>query len=380
MTTHAPFGSPVPFAEPSWYQGMPTPYYGPEHVAYRARVREFVETQLRPHADKWIAAREYPMELHRIAYEAGITGVVWPEAVGGAQKGERADYFFELIRADEVARLCGGHILGQEGINSMALPPIIKYGSPELVELVVKPTVQGRTSCCLAISEAWAGSDVAGIRCTARREGDVFVVNGVKKWITGGAKADFFTTAVRTADTGGKGISLLLIPRSLAGIQVRKMDTQFDSAHSTTMVTLEDVRVPARFLIGKENHGFKMLLENFNHERWIIAVSCCREARECYREAFEWAIKRQTFGKPLMNSQVIRAKLANMARQVEAVQDMVERVAFAFSQGVPDSALGAQCALLKVQATTTFEYCAREATQVFGGSGVVREGAGMLVE
>jgi alkylation response protein AidB-like acyl-CoA dehydrogenase len=121
-------------------------------------------------------------------------------------------------------------------------------------------------------------------------------VNGIKKWITGGSKGDFFVTAVRTGETGGMGISLLLIPRNSKGLKVRRMDTQFDSSHSTTMVTLEDVRVPKRFLIGEENCGFLYILENFNHERWVIAAGSCRSSRECYREAFEWASKVCFFG------------------------------------------------------------------------------------
>ena len=133
--------------------------------------------------------------------------------------------------------------------------------------MVVRPTVEGRKSCCLAISEPYAGSDVAGIKTEAKLEGDFYVVNGIKKWITGGAKADFFTTACRTGDQGGMGISLLLIPRNTPGLKVRRMETQFDSSHSTTMVTLEDVRVPKRFLIGEENSGFAYILQNFNHER-----------------------------------------------------------------------------------------------------------------
>ena len=183
-------------------------------------------------------------------------------------------------------------------------------------------------------------------------------------------------TVVRLNDA----ISLLLIPRDLPGISVRKMETQFDSSHSTTMVTLEDVKVPKDYLIGEEGAGFRYIMHNLNHERWVIAIGANRHAREAYRESFEWAMRRQVFGKPLMAQGVIRAKLAEMARQIEAVHDNIERIAYSLSNGVPDRALGSQCALLKVQASRCFEYCAREAVQIFGGSGIVREGAGKLVE
>ncbi len=262
------------------------------------------------------------MSLHEKLYKSGISGSIYPKELGGSADGKR-DYFLELIRVDEFSRT-GGHVLGQEGINSMALPPIISFGSEKLKEMVCRPVIQGLKSCCLAISEPYAGSDVAGIRATAVRDGKGnFIVNGVKKWITGGAKADFFTTAVRTGDNGSGGVSLLLIPRDSPGVSVRRMETQFDSSHSTTMVTLEDVRVPEEYLIGQEGMGFMYIVQNFNHERWIIAIGANRQSRECYREAFEWAMKREAFGKPLIKNAIIRAKLADMSRQIESVRKIV---------------------------------------------------------
>jgi len=179
--------------------------------------------------------------------------------------------------------------------------------------------------------------------------------------------------AVRTGDSGPFGLSLLLLEKDMPGIKIRKMETQFDSCHNTTFVTLEDVKVPVKNLIGKENQGFLPLLVNFNHERFIISVSSIRMARMLYEDAIKYSLNRETFGKKLIQHQIIRYKLAEMARQIECVFDMAERVAFAYSRDVPDRELGGQCALLKVNATTTFEYCAREASQIFGGSSIVKE-------
>ena len=166
----------------------------------------------------------------------------------------------------------------------------------------------------------------------------------------------------------------------MPGINVRKMHTQADSAHNTSFVTLEDVRVPAENLIGQLGAGFMYLMLNFNHERFVIAAGTCRAARLCFQEALEYAHSRRTFGKRLVGHQIIRFKLAEMARLVESLQDSTERVAFQFSRGVPDQQMGGQCALLKVQASRTFEFCAREASQIFGGSSIVREGKGKRVE
>lgn len=194
--------------------------------------------------------------------------------------------------------------------------------------------------------------------------------------------ADYFTTLVRTGGEGSgpTGLSLLVLDKNMPGISIRKMETQFDNTHNTTFIELEDVKVPIKNLIGKEGMAFMYIMVNFNHERFVIAAGTCRSARLCYQEAIREARTREVFGEKLIKKGVIRWKLAEMARQIEALQDHVERVAYAFSSGVPDSALGSQCALLKVQATKTFEYCAREAVQIFGGSGIVREGRGKIVE
>jgi len=192
--------------------------------------------------------------------------------------------------------------------------------------------------------------------------------------------ADFFTLAVRTGGKGMTGISLLLVDRNTAGLSVRRMETQFDTSHSTTMVTLEDVKVPVENLIGEENQGFMLIMTNFNHERFVISAGVCRQARMCYEEAIKYAMQRETFGKPLVGHQLIRYKLAEMARQIEALYDSLERVAFQFKCGIADWKLGGACALLKVNASKTFEFCAREASQIFGGNSIVKEGQGKIVE
>ncbi|KAJ9454640.1 putative medium-chain specific acyl-CoA dehydrogenase [Diplonema papillatum] len=370
------FGDPLPFCEPAWYQGAPSPYYNEGHRRHRARVRQFCDEEIVPYAEAWIKAGSYPhKELHKKAREARLIRV--PPSLGGADDN---DSFYELITLDEIARVGGGNILEQLGINSMALPPILSHGSAKLIRDVYQGVCSGEKNVSLAISEPGAGSDVANIQCKAVKDGGFYVVSGFKKWITGGCLADYFTTAVRTGGPGMGGISLLCIDRRLGGVAVRKMPTQFDSAHSTTFVTFTNVRVPADCLIGEENHGFKYLMVNFNHERFVLAVEALRSARVCYAEAFKHALVRKTFGKRLVDHQIVRFKLAEMARMVEALQDFTERIAFAFSSGVPDHELGIQCALLKVQATKTFEHCAREASQIFGGSSIVKEGKGVIVE
>lgn len=368
----------MPYCEPSWYQGNYSPYYHDGHRKYRAKCREFFEARIGPNVEDWIQ-NGYPKEIHKEMYQAGLTGILYPKEYGGTPPADM-DAFYELIFNDEMSRCGGGGILGQLAINSMALPPLIAGGHPDLKELVIGPVVRGEKNICLAISEPSAGSDVGNIQTTARKEGDFYIVNGAKKWITGGLWGDYFTMAVRTGKPGMGGISLLLVDRNTPGIEIRKMQTMHDNAHNTTFITLDDVKVPAKNLIGPENAGFKLIVRNFNHERFVIGCSTVRQARLCFEQSFKYALTRKTFGKRLVEHQIIRFKFAEMIRQIESLQETAEKVAYQFSKGVPDFEMGAACALLKVNASKTVEFCAREAAQIFGGSAIVKEGKGMLVE
>lgn len=382
----APFGDQTPGCEPYWYQGYPSSYYNSSHEAFRAKCRAFMDKEIRPHLEGWLQRREvYPLDLHAKLLAAGLPTAGLAKDVQSRYPSSMVpeggfDTFHELIYLDELAAVGCGGALGQCGINSMALPPVLFAGSQEVQSMVVDDVIFGRKNISLAISEPTAGSDVANIKATAVRDGDSYRVNGQKKWITGGHIADYFTLAVRTGGAGNKGLSLLLVDAKSPGIEVRKMETQFDTCHGTTFLTLDDVRVPAGNLIGEEGRGFMYLLLNFNHERLVISVGSCRYSRLCYAESLKYAMRRKTFGKPLTEHQMIRWKLGEMLRQIEALHDNCERVAFQYKSGVSDARLGTQCGLLKVMASKTFEYCAREASQIFGGSALVREGPGRLVE
>jgi len=377
-----------------------------------------VEEEILPYADEWVK-HGYPYkELHPKGYKAGVLGAIYPVEFGGTvpEGATKSDAFHELIMWDELSR-CGSipaaeGILGQHSINSMAVPPIMKYGPPHLKDKVARAVVTGEQNICLAISEPSAGvavhpphphprglfdksnharlfvpyipyitgSDVANIRTEAIKEGDCYVVNGEKKWITGGLWADWFTLCCRTGGPGGSGLSLLLVDAKTPGIKVRQLDTQGEAGHHTTYITFEDVRVPLENLCGEEGKGFKYVLENFNHERFVIAVGANRGARVCLEEAMRHARSRKTFGKRLMDHPVIRHKLAEMTRMVEGCHDSIERVAYQLKSGAPDSIMGGPCGLLKVQASIVFEFCAREAAQIFGGASIIKEGRGKVVE
>ena len=243
----------------------------------------------------------------------------------------------------------------------------------------------GDKRICLAITEPDAGSDVANLTCEAKlsEDGKHYIVNGEKKWITNGIWCDYFTTAVRTSDKGMNGLSVLLIERDMGGVSTRRMDCQGVWSSGTTYITFEDVKVPVENLVGKENQGFKVIMTNFNHERIGIIIQCIRFSRVCYEESIKYANKRRTFGQKLINHPVIRLKLAHMARQIEASYSWLENLIYQCQKMSDMEAmlkLGGAIAGLKAQSTTTFEFCAREASQIFGGLSYSRGGQGAKVE
>jgi len=224
---------------------------------------------------------------------------------------------------------------------------------------------------------------VANIRCTAKLDGDHYIVNGEKKWITNGIFADYFTVACRTGGKGMGGISLLLVERGMAGLTTRKMKCSGVWSSGTTYITFDDVRVPKANLLGKENKGFQYIMQNFNHERFAICAMTNRFSRVCIEESLKFAGKRKTFGKTLMEHPVIRWKIAEMARLVESSHHWIEWVCYQLNTMKKLEAnfkLGGPTALLKVQCTKVLEYCARESSQIFGGLSYTRGGQGEKVE
>jgi alkylation response protein AidB-like acyl-CoA dehydrogenase len=378
---HAPFGDSLPFAEPAWYRGVPTAFYSDVHVAVRNKVRAFVDAELtQSNIDEWEQAGGIPRSLFKRAYDAGVLGMGWPKQYGGTGPFEW-DAFCSIVKGDELCRCAaGGVTTALTGSLAIGLPPILAVGSEHLKDKVARACITGEKIIVLAITEPWAGSDVAGIRTTAHREGDVFVVNGLKKFITAGMYADYFTTAVRTGGDGIGGISLLLIERTMPGIHCTRMETTGWLSSATTLVRFENVRVPLANLIGEENNGFMAIMLNFNGERLGIIVSALRSCRVLFAEAARYARQRTTFDKPLIANGQIRAKLGDMARQIEALQAQTDELAWQIETDTDARVLGPRIALAKVQSTRVMEFCAREAAQIFGGNSYLRSGPGAIVE
>ncbi|TWU75910.1 hypothetical protein ED733_006074 [Metarhizium rileyi] len=388
-----PFGAMIPFADPSWYQGNFSPYFNETHAALRAEVREWVENEIEPNVTEWDEAKRVPEEIYkemgRRGYLAGLLGVKYPtEYVPAGVKSVSAeswDLFHEMLLTDELSRAgSGGFVWNLIGGFGIGCPPVMKFGSQSLKERIMPGILAGDKRVCLAITEPDAGSDVANLTCEAKlsEDGKHFIVNGEKKWITNGIWADYFTTAVRTGGEGMNGVSLLLIERG-PGVSTRRMDCQGVWSSGTTYITFEDAKVPVENLLGKKDKGFGVIMTNFNHERIGIIIQCLRFSRVCFEESVKYANKRRTFGKKLIEHPVIRMKLAHMARQIEASYNWLENMIYQCQKMGEHEAmlrLGGPIAGLKAQATVTFEFCAREASQIFGGLSYSRGGQGGKVE
>jgi len=386
--------SKVPFAEPAYMQGFKSPYFDDSHDALRKKVRQFFSGETMEEALECETKQTAPSKEMRLRMgELGIIAMVQgkgehlkipPKGLAeGTVKPEEFTYFHELVVQEERSRtMCPGYEDGLDGAVSIGLPVLLKYGSDWMKKEVVPPIVMGQTTSVLAISEAFAGSDVAALRTHAVLDasGENYIVNGTKKWITGGMYADYFVTAVRTGKAGAGGISMMLIPRSDA-VQTKIIKSKYSSAAGTAYVTYENAIVPKKNLIGEENKGFQIIMSNFNHERWMIAVVCIARARTATEETFKWAMQRKVFGKPLVEQPVIREKLAQMFGGVEACTLMLYDVTYNMNFMGPQSAeIGSRIALLKYQTTRMCHLVADNAVQVFGGRGVSSGGMGRVVE
>ena len=349
-----------PFALP-----QASPYDGEAHRAFQTTVRRFVAAEIEPNIDAWEDAGELPRDLHERAAAIGLIGLGFPERYGGVD----GDVFMGLVSSQELARAGAGGVGASLMTHAIALPPIVAFGSDRMKDQVVPEVLAGRKIAALAITEPSGGSDVAAITTTARRDGDHFVVNGQKTFITSGMRADYYTVAVRTGGEGAGGISLLLLERDMDGFDRTPLKKMGWWSSDTATLYFDDVRVPVDNLIGGENLGFMAIMHNFNSERLGMAASANGFAKACFQEAAGYARERHTFGKPLLGHQVIRHKLADMAMRIQATQGYLEAVAWRVAQG--DSPVVDIC-LLKNQATLTMEYCAREAVQILGGAGFMR--------
>ena len=342
-------------------------YFTEEHQIFRASVRKFVEREIRPHIDRWEDEELFPVELYGKAVEAGLLGLEYPEAYGGTP----CDKFMNVAYTEEMIRCGSVGLVAGLGSYSIAMPPVLNMGTEEQKQKFLVPVLKGEKIAALGITEPNAGSDVANIRTRAVREGDHYVVNGAKTFITSGCRAHFITTAVRTGGPGYKGISLLMIDSATPGFSVAKKIRKMGwNASDTAELSFEDCRVPAENILGGEGQGFLGIMINFQNERLALAVMAHAVAELALEESVKYAKTREVFGRTLSGFQVTRHKLVDMATRIEAAKQFNYRVAAKMEAGLD--------AIRDVSMAKNFacEVCDRvvfDAVQIHGGYGYARE-------
>lgn len=337
----------------------------PERRDLRATVRKFTEREIVPHLDDWERAGELPRDLHRAAAKVGLLGIGFAEEVGGSGGGllDSVVVTEEIIQAGGSSGLIAG--LFTHGI---ALPHIVDAGDPDLIDRFVRPTLDGELIGALAITEPDGGSDVAALRTTAVRDGDDFIVNGTKTFITSGARADFVTTAVRTGGPGYEGISLLVIDRGID--VVRRLEKMGWHCSDTAELSFVDTRVPATNLVGPENGGFALVMRQFQVERITMAVEAYATAQRCLDLTLAYVRSRETFGKPLVKRQLVTHKLVEMAQRVDLARSYTREVAAMIADG---RECVAQVCFAKNAAVAACDHVVDEAVQLHGGFGYLRD-------
>jgi acyl-CoA dehydrogenase len=346
-----------------------------DRAALAGTVRRFAESEIAPHVQAWDDAGEFPRALYARAAELGLLGLGYPEALGGTP----ASYSLKLPAWIALARHGkSGGVLASLFSHNIGLPPVVLHASEAVRSEVVPPVLRGEKIAALAITEPGGGSDVAALRTTARRDGDHYVVNGEKTFITSGMRADWITLAVRTGETrGANGISMLLVPGDASGLTRTRLAKMGWLCSDTATLHFDNVRVPARYLLGEEGAGFRMVMGNFNGERIGLAAGALGFAQACLDEALAWAQGRKAFGAALIEHQAVRHKLVDMQMRIASTEAWLEAVS---AEGDAHEAAGrfnapewvAQVCMLKNHATQTMQFCADQAVQILGGMGFMR--------
>jgi len=347
---------------------MTDPWLTDERQALRELVADFTTREIVPNLPEWERAGELPRELHKKAADVGLLGVAFPEEVGGGG-GDAIDGF---IVTEQILQSGGsGGVVASLLTHGIAVPHIVASGNADLIDRFVRPTLAGETIGALAITEPGGGSDVAGLTTRARREGTGFVVDGAKLYITSGVRADFVTTAVRTGGPGYTGVSLLVVEKGTPGFTVsRKLDKMGWLCSDTAELSYADVRVPAANLVGAEGSGFVQIAQQFQSERLSLAVQAYATAQRCFDLTLQWIRDRETFGRPLATRQVVRHRMAEMARQIDVARTYTRAVA---TRWLTEGGQLKETAMAKNTAIAAGEHVAHECVQLLGGMGYMRE-------
>lgn len=346
---------------------MKNPFDTDERRAFRASIARFVQQEIEPHADAWDEAGTFPWEVHEKACALGIFGFGIDEQYGGLGFD---DAFMRTAVAEEFGRGGVGGVIASIGSRSIMVGPLSTLAAPDIKSRALPEILSGRKGGALGITEPSGGSDVANLQTRARRDGDDYVLNGTKTFITGGMHASYFVIAARTGGDGLGGISLFFVEANTPGFSRTAIERKMGWWSSdTATLYFDNCRVPAHNLMGRENKGFLAIMNNFNFERLYMCAQMLGMARRCLDESIRYAQQRQTFGKPLLAHQVIRHKIAEMSSRIDAMEALINQLCWCVNESEMPVA---EITKAKFFCSSALEFCANEAMQIFGGAGYLR--------
>lgn len=346
---------------------MQNPFETEERKAFREAFRNFVAAEITPNINEWDEAGAIPWEIHEKAGALGVFGFGIDEKYGGLGFD---DAFMRAAFQEELCRSGSSGVLAALIGRSISIDPIHRLASEEIKARVLPEIVSGRKSSSLGITEPSGGSDVANLKTKAERDGNHFVINGSKTFITTGMDSDYFVVGARTGGKGLKGISLFFVEADTPGFSRTALDKKMGwwCSNQATLY-FDNCRVPAENLMGEEDLGFIAIMENFNLERLGAVATALGMMKVCLDESIAWAKDRQTFGQPLIKHQVIRHKIADMSAKIDATEALLNQLCWLVNEGTMPVA---EICKAKFFATKALEFCASEAMQIFGGAAYLR--------
>lgn len=341
-----------------------------EHDNLSALVKKFVAEQINPFVDEWENAGIFPAhELFRKMAAQGFLGIAKPERFGGMG----LDWSYNLVFCEALGEVNGGSIPMAVGVQTdMATPALARFGSDALREEFLKPAIAGEYVACIGVSEPGAGSDVASLRTTARKDGGDYVINGGKMWITNGTQADFMCMLANTSEgPAHRNKSLIVVPMKSKGVTIaRKLDKLGMRASDTAQIFFEDVRVPQRYRIGDEGHGFTYQMQQFQEERLWAAAAALRSMERAIENVIDYTRQRIVFGKPLLDNQTVHFRLAELQTEIESLRALVYRAVEQHVQGIDVTRLAS---MAKLKAGRLSREVADSCLQYYGGMGFMNE-------
>ena len=349
---------------------MRNPYDTDDRKSFRELVTKFLETEIWPHVDEWDESGQYPQEINEKVCELGVFGFGIDEKYGGLGFD---DQFMRKDVSVEMGRSSAGGLFASVGSRNIMLGPLTELANEEIKMKALPDLMSGKKGGSLGITEPGGGSDVARMKTTARKDGNEWVLNGSKTFITGGMQASYFVIGARTGKEGLGGISLFFVEADTPGFTRTSIDKKMGWWSSdTATLYFDNCRIPADNIMGEENKGFLSIMNNFNYERYMMGAQMLGMAKRCFEECVQYSQERQTFGKNLIEHQVIRHKLADMSAKIDAMDAYLNQVAQLMNDGEMPVA---EISKIKFYCSECIESIASEAMQIFGGAGYLRGNA-----